>query len=196
MNEVQRGNQNKAKEFIGKFGFGVINIDSFDMFIIDKHMATDPETSDKTSIAYKGFTQQRNTAKGQLNKAAGYLSDQAFQISVKTPGIEYVVTPWTINAKEVGQQVGARIRDYTHNRISSLIKLQLKAKELGIFHDSPEFHQCALNLSFMEQQGIILDSKVAGLVKQYNTAADAVEKQVKTLIESTSKMAITDQSKE
>ena len=201
---VADGSRKIAIRFIDRFGFRDIKIDEFDTFIIDEKLATDPETSDPKDIRYRQFVTERSAAKRKLNAAGPYLNGQSYQVIVETPGLTYTVTPWISNSKDIASNMGRRVRKFTDSRFGELRKLHNKAESVLGALDASEPSTAAYRkellegvamLGFMRQQAIELQSRVKGLVTQYNTAADAVEEHVKQLTSHfESAGALTDQS--
>ena len=183
---VADGTRKLSQDFIDKFGFGALTIDKFDTFIIDTKMAADPGTSDQNSCEHKNFVTERAAAKRKLNAAAPYLNGNSFQVIVAKAGIEYTVVPWVSNSKDIASAMGNRVRTFTDGRFSELRKLHNKAEALldtiPADHDyHMELKEGVKMLGMMRTQAIELQSRVKGLVVQYNTAADAVEEHVRQL---------------
>lgn len=177
-------NITNAREFIEKFGFGEINIDQFDMFIIDKGLADDPGTDDTKSIAYKGFIQQRSTARNSLNTGGVFCNGQSYQIQATEAGKRYTVVPWAVDSREIGRNIGNQIKTYTDSRMRSMKTLRNKAETLRLSH--PLDSEVALTSAMLQdltKHGIELQARIRGLVVQYNIAADMIEAESKLMLE-------------
>jgi hypothetical protein len=166
-----------ARAFIEKFGFGKehVSIDQFDTFIIDRGLATDPGTSDVKALAYKGFIQQRGAARRLLNIAGSWLNGSSFQVSVNKRGEGYSVLKWATDANEYAKQITEQVGTFVGSRMANLKVLRNKAeglmRENG--HDE-EFHISFQLLNDMAGHGISMEARIAGLLKQYDTAYAAV----------------------
>lgn len=179
------GRQANARAFIEKFGFGEIDIDNFDMFIIDNKLADDPKTDDTKSNDYKAFVHARAAAKRQLNAGAAHLDENSFIIEVIDAGKTYNVASWAGGAMTAASNMGFKVKRFADGRFQELKKLHTDAEKLyslasGDHRD--ELQEVTMMISFMRQQGLELNAKVKGLVAQYDSAANGVEDHVKALI--------------
>jgi hypothetical protein len=167
-----------ARALIEKFGFGKehVTIDQFDTFIIDRGLAQDPGTSDVKDNAYKGFVQQRGTARRLLNTAGPWLNGSSFQLVVnKERGGKYSILKWATDANEYAKQITNQVETFVGSRVANLETLRNKAKGLvAIYGEDDELHDSILLLSEMSGHGISMQARVAGLLKQYDTAYAAV----------------------
>jgi hypothetical protein len=167
-----------ARAFIEKFGFGEENvpIDQFDMFIIDRGLAVDPGTSDVKNNAYKGFVQQRGAARRVLNTAGTWINGQSFQLVVnKERGKAYSVLKWATDANEYAKKITRQVETFVGSRTANLKALRNKAEGLiAMYGDDDEIHDSILLLSEMTGHGISMEARIAGLLKQYDTAYTAV----------------------
>jgi hypothetical protein len=185
---VKQENVYLARKFQEQFGYGTISVDEFDMFIIDNKMVADPGTSDKKSHAHKGFVQERNAIRRTLNNAGVYNNGNSFQIVVDTgtegdPSKGYKIIPWETSAKEITKELANKTGIYVNNKVATLKALHNKAETLCLQnHDNDALRETTHMLSFMRQQGVELQSRIAGLIKQYNIAYDQVEEQVREVI--------------
>lgn len=172
-----------AGRFFEKFGFGEIDVDKFDMFIIDEGLASDPETYDTKSASHKGFIQERSQARGKLNRGGAH-HETPFQVDISRPGVEYVVSPWGESAQNIATEMGNRVREYAKNRFAHLERLSNRSEGLLMANpEDREMQEVTAMLGLMRQEGVQLQARVRGLVHQYNAAAEAVEQQVIELLE-------------
>jgi hypothetical protein len=168
-----------AKAFIEKFGIGDkhLPIDQFDMFIIDRGLAQDPGTSDVKENAYKGFIQQRGAARRLLNTAGTWINGSSFQLVVNGRGENYSVKPWAVDANEYARQITDQVETFVQSRMANLKSAHKKTEALlGIDgnHEDADLHLSQQLLASMVGHGITMQSKIAGLLKQYDTAYAAV----------------------
>lgn len=172
-----------ARRFFEKFGLlDSLPIDKFDMFIIDEKLAADPETDDTKSPVYKGFVSERNAAKRMLNTAGAHLNGQAFMIDVVEAGKTYTIKSWHDGTRTAAADIGNKVKDFTNNKMDHLHGQARKVqKMLALDPTNVEIKETLQMLTFMSVQGIELNSRVAGLVQTYNTAANAVEDRIAAL---------------
>lgn len=181
--------QSVARAFVAKFPIGeTVGIDQFDMFITDQGLATDPQTDDTKSQAYKGFIQERAAAKRSINTAAGTLNGESFQVAVKTAGVEYDVLPWSSNARNFSDQMGERIKKFSDNRFGVMKSLHNKAEAMLLEEpNNDDLIETHAMIAYMRTQGLTLVSQIRGLVAQYNSAADATEEEIRRMIDTHTK---------
>jgi hypothetical protein len=182
---IKQENISLARIFFDKFGYKTISVDDFDMFIIDHGLATDPKTSDKGSIEHKGFVQQRTAARRMLNAAGTYNNGNSFQIVVSKETDGYEIKSWAINAQEVSNQVGNKIKTYTEGRIHNVKALRDKAE--AFLKDANDDNHHDLLLSYKLQarladEAITMQARIGGIIRQFNIAADAIENQVREVL--------------
>lgn len=173
-----------ARAFIEKFGIGEITVDEFDMFIIDRGLAVDPGTTDVKDNAYKGFVQTRNAARRLLNTAGAWINGSSFQITVAETGKTYKVTPWALDANEFAKNVTKQVGNYVSSRVAHLKAMRNKAEGLiQAYGDDDDLHDSMVMLSSMTGHGVSMQAKVAGLLKQYDTAYTMVVAQMEEAIQ-------------
>lgn len=193
---VPTNNLAHARAFIERFGFGDghVTIDQFDTWIIDRGLATDPGTSDVKDNAYKGFVQQRGSARKLLNTAGAWINGQSFQIVVSNErGGNYSVKPWATDCREFARNITNQIKTYTNSRVGNLKSMRSKAEGLiAVYGEDDDLHDAISLLGEMTSQGVIMEAKIAGLLKQYDTAYDAVSAR----LEAAMRARIEDQSAE
>lgn len=168
-----------ARAFIEKFGVGErhVPIDQFDVFIIDRGLAQDPGTSDVKDNAYKGFVQQRGAARRLLNTAGAWINGSSFQLAVNGRGENYSVKPWAMDANEYARQITDQVETFVGSRMANLKAAHNKSAallEMDGNHEDEELHLSQQLLASMVGHGITMQSKIAGLLKQYDTAYAAV----------------------
>ena len=83
-------------DFIREYPIGtVITIEEYDQFIIDRGIAEDPETSDKSTKEWGHLVKQRNNSRTALNKAATDTKllepELRFNLRVHQSGVDYKV---------------------------------------------------------------------------------------------------------
>ena len=175
----------KAQKFMDKFGYGEITIDEFDMFIIDQKWATDPKTSDSSTMEHKVFVTERARQKRALD-SAGHFLKEPFQIAIINKGSTWEIQEWNTNTREFTKDVGNRITKFAEGRMNSLRKLHTRAGEMLLLtKDEAKKEALAETMqmvSFMAVKSIELQSNVEAQCLKYNVAADAVEAQVKALL--------------
>lgn len=172
-----------AKAFIEKFGIGDrhVPIDQFDVFIIDRGLAQDPGTSDVKDNAYKGFIQQRGAARRLLNTAGAWINGSSFQIVVNGRGENYSVKSWALDAREFSRDITVQVATYVSSRVSNLESMRNKAKGLiEAYGEDDQLHDAISLLSEMGGHGIVMQSKIGGLLKQYDIAYAAVVERLDT----------------
>lgn len=172
-------NIDHARAFYEKFGYGKKHVtrDQFDMFIVDRGLAQDPGTSDVRDNAYKGFVQQRGAARRMLNTAGAWLNGSSFQITVNGRDEGYSVTPWATNANEYAKQITDQVETFVRSRMANLKAAHNKSVallEVASDDEIEDVHLSQLLLAEMVGHGINMQSKIAGLLKQYDTAYAAV----------------------
>lgn len=181
------GRLKKAEKFFTKFGYGILTIEQFDMFIIDNKWAKDPKTDDKADPRHKVFVTERARQKRALDAAGPFLTDNPFQIAVKTKGAEWEIEEWNTNAREIARDVGNRVSNFANARLNQLRKLSTRASEMkALTKEGPEKDALAetiIMIAFMADKSIELQTNVEAQCKRFNKAADAVEAQVKGLLE-------------
>jgi hypothetical protein len=163
-----------ARKFIGRFGFGPISVESFDIFIIDHYLAADPETSDTTDGRYIKFVQERTKARGKLNKVGGD-ADERFQIVAHTRG-EYMVAEYNEAIRESTAAISQQVRRYAEGKSHNLARMAKKIDRMLL--EAPEDAELLTTAAMVEEmvsQSTKLATKVAGLTHQYQVAWNAVE---------------------
>ena len=182
---INDGRHSKAEKFFAKFGYGLITLDQFDMFIIDKGWADDPETDERSDPRHKVFVTERARQKRALDSAGPFI-ENPFQISVKTKGSEWEIEEWNHNAREISKDVGNRVMKFAKARMLGLQKLSSRASELKALTDDDskieELTETIALINYMADKSIELQTKVEAQCLKFNNAADAVEKQIKRLI--------------
>jgi hypothetical protein len=175
-----------ARAFIEKFGFGEkhVPVDQFDMFIIDRGLATDPGTSNVKENAYKGFIQQRSAARRLLNVAGAWINGSSFQISVNGRNDGYSVLKWASDAQDFTKNVTSQVSTYIETRIMNLKALRNKAEGLiEAYGEDEDVHNAIVLLSSMSGHGLVMQAKIAGLLKQYDTAYTLVTSEMEKAIQ-------------
>lgn len=186
--KVPHDNIRHARAFLEKFGIGdsTVTIDMFDMFIIDRGLAEDPGTTDTKTNVYKGFVQQRNSARHAINNAAAWLNGDSFKITVnkdKEKRTHYNVQRWGDASQDFARDITRQIGVYTASRINNLNVIQGKAATMQ--HDNPDDHEmahCMLMLDSLSGHAIKMQAKIAGLLKQYDTAYLMIKGQADELL--------------
>ena len=171
-----------ARNFRAKFPMSTVTRDNFDLHIIDEGLAEDPGTDDSTTAAYKGFVQQRGTARKRLNNAASKLSEsEAFSVDVdKGKPDVYQINPWVDSAMEATRDVGNRVEKFSRNRIKDVSKLRDNAKLMAI--ESAEADDLFQMLSLVEGYSIVMQRCIVAEVEKFNTAVLAIENKAEALL--------------
>ena len=174
----------KARKFLTRFPVGKnLSVEQFDMFIIDHGLAIDPGPSDTKDATYQGFVGQRSQARAKLNRAAVNI-DSPFQIEVVKGGEIYTVKAWSESSRNIATDLGNRVEKYALGRFAHLRTLHNAAERLAVkYPEDHDLQQTSALLSVMRAESVALQSKVKGIVYQYNGAADAVEKQVMAILD-------------
>jgi hypothetical protein len=163
-----------ARKFIGRFGYGPISMEAFDIFIIDHYLAADPETSDTTDGRYIKFVQERAKAKVKLNKVGGDADDR-FQIVTHQRGV-YMVAEYNEAIRESTASISHQVRRYSEGKAHNLEGMSKKIDKMLLADpEDAELLTTAAMIEEMVVQSTKLATKVAGLTHQYQAAWNAVE---------------------
>ena len=185
-----------ARRFFEKVGgFVEFNVDQFDMFIIDEGLATDPETDNTKSPAYKGFIQQRGAQKNAISRAAAQLPNgEAYRIEVIDAGARWRIVPLAdaVNDdyKTYAQDSVAKVEN-AQKRLKSMEK-QMR-KKLGNDYDPRLMEVMNIN-SLMVNESIGFVSGVKGLAARYDEAYRRANKIILNIAQDAGIELIEDQS--
>ena len=161
-------------------GNSTLTRDNFDIWIIDNNMADDPGTTDTTSIAHKGFVQQRSNARKSLNNW-GAKQNPPFAIEVdKELRDTYHVKRWEDNAFAVAADIGNRVEKFTKNKMKAVAALKHAAVDAQISDDSVE--RLLKMMSQLEGYGLIMQRNIKAEVVKYNKLVDSVEEAAEGLM--------------
>ena len=182
-NRISFENQAIARTLSAKFPIdSEISIDEFDMFIIDQKFTKDPETNDLKDPRYKGFVQDRNTAKNAINRAAATLDNgDRFVIKILEAGKRYQIAPWGEETLNIAKDVGDRIHLFAEGKKKLLTRLKNNVESLYIETggDDSVVEDLRKMVSMIREEGLTLEVKIKSLVAHFNIAVDAVESQIR-----------------
>ena len=176
-------------------GFTEFSVDTFDMFIIDEGLATDPETSDTKSPAYKGFVQQRGAQKNAISRAAAQLPNgEAYRIEIVEAGARWRIVP-------LADAVGDDYRTYAQDSVTKVENAQKRLKnmetqmrkKLGNDYDPRLMEVMNVN-SMMVNESIGFVSGVKGLAARYDEAYRRANKIILDLAKDAGVELLDDQS--
>lgn len=120
-----------AQKFFSKFGMHAeIDIDQFDMFIIDRKMVKDPGSREENPLAYKGFVSDRSVAKKRLNAGAVFLNDDAFRINVQVKGATYITEPYNEQVRDDAEHFGEAVHQFASRKADRLQQTQALIEEV------------------------------------------------------------------
>ena len=169
-----------AQDFFTKFGFtDELDIDDFDMFIIDKGMAEDPETSDTNDARFMKFITERTTARNKLNRAGAWVKENRFSVEIVKPGKEYAVKPWHEASIDHAADIGKRVQKFAENKGKSLeddlkvIKFLASEKP-----KSRDLKEAKAMLEFLKEENEYLQGRIVAYITQSQLAEDAVHERV------------------
>lgn len=178
-------------------GFTDFSVDTFDTFIIDEGLATDPETDNTKSPAYKGFVQQRGAQKNAISRAAAQLPNgEAYRIEVVDAGAMWRVVP-------LADAVNDDYKTYAKDAVSKVENAQKRLKSMErqmrdkLMNDNDPRLMEVMNInSMMVNESIGFVSGVKGLAARYDEAYKRANRIILNLAQEMGVEMIEDQSED
>jgi hypothetical protein len=161
-----------ARRFIERFGFNKITIEQFDMWVIDSHLAKDPETDDTKDARYREFTSARNKAKGMLNRQGPDCDDgDRFNVRVLIAGKLYETVPYSIAMLDNSKEFANQLSKFLTNKTNKLVTQERTISDLALMagEDQPEMIEAATVLAAAREGKERVAREVRERVHQMNS---------------------------
>lgn len=128
-----------GRRFISKFGFSNVNVEKFDIFLIDNLLASNPDSDDPKDPTYKQFREERTRARGILNRVGPDMDEgQRFQITVLIPGRMYRVLPYGVAVLDSAANFGSQIQKMVDGKRARIRATQKRVQELTLYADGDQ----------------------------------------------------------
>jgi hypothetical protein len=177
-----------AREFYKAFNFDLsmeigapLSRDNFDLWIIDHKLATDPETEDPKTLAFKGFLTERTQARKAINNGAKLLPPgENYAISIDPQDAEtYRVKSWDRDSLDYAKGIGKRIEKFSNNKAGRVVTLRAMASSSR--NKGPALNDFLKMLTIAEDFAINLDHTIEQGTIKYNSAMEMLERAAKNL---------------
>ena len=173
-----------AREFRKSNAGDNMSRDAFDMWLIDNGMVEDPGTSDTKSCAHKGFVQQRNNFRRNLNTwGSGLPSGESFKIEVdKKNNKKYRITAWETAAYGDAKDIGNRVEKYATNKRKYVSSIQrLAVDQIKNDGSSEDLETLLKMIGLVNGYSMVMEKRISDEVKKFNRAVELVEREVERL---------------
>ena len=156
-----------ARRFSERFDYGLLDVEKFDIWIIDQRIVEDPQTDEPSDPRYKEFRAARSKTFGMLNRYGGDCDDgYRFQLKVVERGKIYRVMPFSAAMLEDSLNMGADTLKFVSNKTGKLAKAEKRVGKLAM-------------LGGGDQAELIEVSRVQSLV---NANSEKIERDIRALL--------------